>query len=295
MLQGFRALEDAKHNLAFVNVNHFVDLLNNFKFCCALCSSCWVRTEFKVNLTKGKNLFSIEKSEKIAHVLRCEVSDNAYEQNAYDCLSILASVLELSLELSPSKENLHHLNQSVCSDIYYGYIRETLGYFEVFSSSNCFFGHYVGITAIRGFGLESGSPYPQGFKAASVTCDLIPNLIDDFTTLLNSNKFCCSQCMDSFTSFVQLSPYTIPAALVEGARCFVIKKGKQAAKYIRHEVVYDADKSSELNDAIFCLSMLRAYFGHNKDTTNLDDNLLYSVLQDIRDGYISKTLAYLAV
>ena len=299
MLQGFRVLEDANYTSACVNVNEFVDLLNNFKFCCALCSSCWFRTEFKINLTKGKNLCSITKGGKIAHVPRCEVSDNAFEQKAYDCLTILASGLELSLELSPSKENLHHLNQSVRSDIFYGYIRETLGHLEVFSSSNSFFGHYVGTTASRGFRLESGSPYPQGFKAASVACDYNPNLVSEFTSLLNSNKFCCSQCMDSFTRFFQFSPHAIPAALTDGKRCFGINKGsvtsKGSAKYSRHEVVYDAHKSFELNEAIFCLSMLRAYFGLNKDTTNLDDNILYSVLQDIHDGYISKTLAYLVV
>jgi hypothetical protein len=41
--------------------------------------------------------------------------------------------------------------------------------------------------------------------------------------------------------------------------------------------------------------MLRAYLDLNEVTTNLDDNLLYSVLQDVDDGYISKTLAYLVV
>jgi len=106
--------------------------------------------------------------------------------------------------------------------------------------------------------------------------------------------FCCSQCTDSFTSFFEHSPVrnTIPAALMKGKRCFGIRKG---SKFVSREVGYDADKSLHLNNAIFCLSMLRAYFGLNEDTTNLDDNLLYSVLQDVDDGYISKTLAYLVV
>jgi hypothetical protein len=296
-LQGFGAPEDTNHRLAKVDVQRFVYLLNDFKFCCALCTSCWFRTESKIHLTEGTNLCSITKVGKIEHLLRDKVSDSAYEQNAYDCLSILASVLELS----PSEENLHHLNQSVRSDIYYGYIRETLGHLEFFSSSPSFFGHYVGITAIRGFRLESSFQhsfaYPEGFKAASGPCDVnMENsvFVFSFTRMLNLQMFCCSQCTDSFTSFFEHSPVrdTIPAAPMKGKRCFAIRKG---SKYVTREVGYDADKSLHLNNAIFCLSMLRAYFGLNKDTTNLDDSLLYSVLQDVNDGYISKTLAFLVV
>jgi hypothetical protein len=296
-LQGFGAPEDTNHRLASVDVQCFVDLLNDFKFCCALCSSCWFRTESKINLTEGTNLCSITKVGKIAHLLRYKVSDSAYEQNAYDCLSMLASVLELS----PSEENLHHLNQSVCSDIYYGYIRETLGHLEFFSSSSSFFGHYVGTTAIRGFRLESTSQhivaYPEGFKAASVACDLNPensDFVENFKRILNSQFFCCSQCTHSFTSVFEHSPVrgTILAAPTKGKRCFAIRKG---SKCVSREVGYDADKSLHLNNAIVCLSMLRAYLDLNEDTTNLDDNLLYSVLQDVDDGYISKTLAYLVV
>jgi ubiquitin C-terminal hydrolase len=297
LLQGFIALEDASHGVASVDLQSFVDLLNGFQLCCALCSSCLDRTKWKIDLTTGSNLCSYTKGGKKEDLLRYEVSNNASEQNAYYCLSILASVLELS----PSRENLQRLKQSVCSDIYYGYIRETLGHLitdDVFSSSTNFFGHYVGFTAIRGFRLDSSFAYPQGFKAASVACDLKTDLVlvDGFQRLLNQKKFCCSKCTDSFTRLVQRSIHTVPAAFSKGGHvnCFATSKGLSYSKYVRREVAYDTDKSLQLNEAIFCLSMLGAFFGCEvQDTTSLGDNLLYSVHQDVHDGYISKTLAYL--
>jgi ubiquitin C-terminal hydrolase len=113
LLQGFRAIEGASHDLNFVDVQNFVRLLNEFKICCSLCSSVCVWKELGVVSTIAPSHSSVDR-----------VSDNVEEQKAYYCASMLGSFLQLH----PSKENLQCLKKSVCSDIYYGYIRETLAH-----------------------------------------------------------------------------------------------------------------------------------------------------------------------
>jgi ubiquitin C-terminal hydrolase len=310
ILQGFEAVVNASHGLISFSVQQFMQLLNEFKLCCALCSSCWVRKEWRVVSTSGNTSFcyttGTERSE--FHSVVHRVSENFDEQNAYCCVSMLASFLQLQ----PSKENLQCLTRSVCSDIHYGYIHETLAHLspcsnadasevidkstevnacERFSDSDDFFGHYQGNTAIRGFRLESSSEYPQGFKAASCACDAVQNCIVAFTKLLIEKRFCCSNCTTAFSKRVQCSSHFIPAALKRGpgqtVRSFGLKKRN---KITSHEVAYDDQNSLEVNDAIFCLTMLGVFFNL---PLQVDDKLLYSVHQDVHDGYISKSLAYL--
>ena len=319
LLQGFRAFEDASHGVVSVNVVSFVRLLNDFQFCCALCSSCWVRKEWRFDFIAGSGLFSCMKGPKEVNLLIDKVSDNADEQNAYYCLSMLALVLELP----PSKENLQCLKQSVCSDIYYGYIRETLALLftnadasevtvkgnadhstdvqpiivnacEWFSVSDDFIGHYEGNTAIRGFRLQSSLVYPEGFKAASFACDAVQDCITAFTQMLLEKRICCSSCTFLLSKHVQRLSHFIPTVLNRSSGSTVRSFGmrKKNNKISSHEVAYNDQNSLEVNDAIFCLTMLGAFFDLR---IRVHDNLLYSVHQDVHDGYISKTLAYLVV
>jgi hypothetical protein len=251
------------------------------------------------------------------------ISDENDEQKAYACVSMLASFFQLQV----CTENLQCLKKSVCSDIYYGYIHETLAHLlprtnadadasqscavnacERFSAVADFFGHYEGNTAIRGFRLVAKLVHPEGFKAASCACNPVSNPISGFTALLNTKRFCCMNCSDTFPQ--NPSPTFIPAALkcggcarsfdttksisnggqpkcLECFRSFGIKMSKKAAK---KDVAFDENTSLNMNDAVFCLSMLGAFFDLKVE---IGDNLLHSVHSDLRDGYISKTLAYL--
>jgi hypothetical protein len=302
--QGFRASEDASHCLVSVNVREFENLLNECKFCCSLCSSCWVKQSNR-------------------RMTCSAISDENDEQKAYACVSMLASFFQLQV----CTENLQCLKKSVCSDIYYGYIHETLAHLlprtnadadasqscavnacERFSAVADFFGHYEGNTAIRGFRLVAKLVHPEGFKAASCACNPVSNPISGFTALLNTKRFCCVKCSDHFPQ--NASPTFIPAALkcggcarsfdttksisnggqpkcLECFRSFGIKMSKKAAK---KDVAFDENTSLNMNDAVFCLSMLGAFFDLRVE---IGDNLLDSVHSDLRDGYISKTLAYL--
>ena len=125
-LHGFRALEDTSHGVNKVNVNSFVMLLNNFKFCCSLCSSCWVLQKEWRFFTPERGVFSYLKSQR-APALHSSVekqSTDSDEQDAFFCLSMVACFLRMK----PSAVNLQSLKKSVCSDIYFGYIRETLAH-----------------------------------------------------------------------------------------------------------------------------------------------------------------------
>lgn len=53
-----------------------------------------------------------------------KVSNNTDEEDAFLCLSMVASFFRMS----PSEDHLQSLKKSVCSDIHYGYIRETLAH-----------------------------------------------------------------------------------------------------------------------------------------------------------------------
>jgi hypothetical protein len=261
------------------------------------------------------------------------ISDENDEQKAYACVSMLASFFQLQV----CTENLQCLKKSVCSDIYYGYIHETLAHLlprtnadadasqscavnacERFSAVPDFFGHYEGNTAIRGFRLVAKLVHPEGFKAASGACDTVSDPIIGFTALLNTKRFCCMKCSDHFPQNMKCSdhfpqnasPTFIPAALKCGGcarifdttksisnvgqpkclqcfRSFGIQRSKKVAK---KDVAFDENTSLNMNDAVFCLSMLGAFFDLRVE---IGDNLLDSVHSDLRDGYISKTLAYL--
>jgi hypothetical protein len=125
-LHGFRALDFTSHHVNQVDVNCFIRLLNNFKFCCSLCSSCWVFQKDWRFFAVDRGCFSFIKCRK-AVLLHSSVplqSTNTDEQDAFFCLSMVACFLRMN----PSAHNLQSLKKSVCSDIYYGYIRQTLAH-----------------------------------------------------------------------------------------------------------------------------------------------------------------------
>jgi hypothetical protein len=124
----FVALLDEK-KVSTLDVSAFVKLLNTKQFCCRLCSSCcfFQGNVFCVELAHHKS-FSLSKAmNAVALSISVKhVSDDAFEQLAYYCVSMLASFLQLF----PSAKNLKSLKNSVISDIHYGYIRETLAHVQ---------------------------------------------------------------------------------------------------------------------------------------------------------------------
>jgi hypothetical protein len=75
---------------------------------------------------KERGSFSYLKSQK-GSTLQTSVekqSTDTDEQDAFFCLSMVACFLRRN----PSADNLQSLKKSVCSDIYFGYIRETLAH-----------------------------------------------------------------------------------------------------------------------------------------------------------------------
>jgi hypothetical protein len=125
-LHGFRALDYTSHGVNQVDVNCFIRLLNSFKFCCSLCSSCWVLQKEWRFFVSDCGSFSYLKSHRAAPLCSSvqKLSTNTDEQDAFFCLSMVACFLRMK----PSADNLQSLKKSVCSDIYYGYIRETLAH-----------------------------------------------------------------------------------------------------------------------------------------------------------------------
>jgi hypothetical protein len=126
-LTGFGAFEDTSHGVIQVDVNAFLQLLNDYKFCCSLCSGCWfLNKECRFFVQESRFSFSYMKSSKstVLHSSVKQTSTNTDEQDAFFCLSMLA----IFLRMSPFASHLQSLKKSVCSDIHYGYIRETLAH-----------------------------------------------------------------------------------------------------------------------------------------------------------------------
>jgi len=126
-LNGFSSLQDTSHGVVKVHVNAFFQLMNDYKFCCSLCSGCWVfNKEWRFFVTQSRETLCYIKSQK-STTLKSSVkiaSTNTDEQEAFFCLSMVA----LFFRKSPSEDHLQSLKKSVCSDIHYGYIRETLAH-----------------------------------------------------------------------------------------------------------------------------------------------------------------------
>jgi hypothetical protein len=124
---GFVALDETSHGKVHVDVSAFVKLLNDSKFCCALCSRCSVlQKKWNFFAISPFKIFSFMKSTNQAalKVSVQNVSNDSDEQRSYYCVSMLASFFQMSVSAS----QLQSLKMSVCSDIFYGYIRETLAH-----------------------------------------------------------------------------------------------------------------------------------------------------------------------
>jgi hypothetical protein len=126
-LEGFTASLEQESRSEQIDVQAFVALLNEKKFCCYLCSSCWVYQRarmFFVNETMTS--FNFVKSGSAAALKQTvrRVSQDCIEQSAFYCASMLASLFQMH----PSAQQLQSLKKSINSDVYYGYIRETLAH-----------------------------------------------------------------------------------------------------------------------------------------------------------------------
>jgi len=108
----------------------FLDLMNDNKFCCALCSNFFQahKSWHSVLWTGGKIVF-VRNSMQVPFSFEPEeLSKNRDEQCAFVCLSALAPCFLAMRSFGFSKSNLKLLVQSVRSDIYYGYIFNTLAH-----------------------------------------------------------------------------------------------------------------------------------------------------------------------
>jgi hypothetical protein len=128
--QGFTACQSAE--VAYVDVGAFVNLLNDSKFCCVLCSGCsceYLRKHWKFFALPSYSTFTVSKSAKAAalNFTVDEVSHNVDEQHAYYCGSMVAAFFRMRV----SRGNLQSLNSSVCSDIHKGYICYTLSHLSL--------------------------------------------------------------------------------------------------------------------------------------------------------------------
>ena len=98
----------------------------------------------------------------------------------------------------------------------------------------------------------------------------------------------CGLCARSFDTTKSVSNGHQPKC--QCFRSFGIQRSSKVSKVAKKNVAFDDSISLNMNDAVFCLSMLGAFFDLQVD---IGENLLFSVHSDVHDGYISKTLAYL--
>lgn len=125
---GFSAVNDTSRSADNVNVAEFVNLLNSKKICCCLCTcfmsrmreKWWFYPNFPHSFSFGKVANQAVLKNSVQHV-----SENVDDQAAFFCLKMLSVFLQIPLL---SACDFQRLKQSVCSDIYFGYIRETLGW-----------------------------------------------------------------------------------------------------------------------------------------------------------------------
>ena len=148
--QGFRAFEGTSPcGAVSVNVREFDRLLKECKFCCSLCSSCWVKQSHqrtRVGTTSSAQPEYVD------------------DQNAYECVSMLASFFQLHI----SEENMQCLKKSVCSDIYYGYICETLAH--LLPRTNADASQSCAVNACERFSATTASVTQPASKATSNKC-----------------------------------------------------------------------------------------------------------------------------
>ena len=107
-----------------INVDAFFSLLDENKFCCALCSACFetYKTWISCNRTDDAGYVFMRSYESSVQKRIDRVASDDNEQRAYYCASAVAECFSM---IAPQK-NFPSLVKAVRSDIYFGYIRDTL-------------------------------------------------------------------------------------------------------------------------------------------------------------------------
>jgi hypothetical protein len=109
-----------------INVDAFFSLLDKNKFCCALCSACFetYKTWDSCTRTDDTGYVFMRPNEPTVQKRIDRVASDDNEQRAYYCASAVAECFSM---IAPQK-NFPSLVKAVRSDIYFGYIRDTLGH-----------------------------------------------------------------------------------------------------------------------------------------------------------------------
>jgi hypothetical protein len=109
-----------------INVDAFFSLLDKNKFCCTLCSDCFetYKTWDSCTRTNDTGYVFMRPNEPTVQKRIDPVASDDNEQRAYYCASAVAECFSM---IAPQK-NFPSLVKAVRSDIYFGYIRDTLGH-----------------------------------------------------------------------------------------------------------------------------------------------------------------------
>jgi hypothetical protein len=107
-----------------INVDAFCSLLDKNKFCCTLCSACFetYKTWDSCTRTDDTGYVFMRPNEPTVQKRIDRVASDDNEQRAYYCASAVAECFSM---IAPQK-NFPSLVKAVRSDIYFGYIRDTL-------------------------------------------------------------------------------------------------------------------------------------------------------------------------
>jgi hypothetical protein len=163
-----------------------------------------------------------------------------------------------------------------------------------FCDTSDFLGHMQFGQVIQGFNIYSKSVVPAGFNAGSV-CYVDHEPLNCFRKLLETKRFCCSMCSLSQT-WRRWSPRFIFSDMQYDHRSFGYTRNSDVkGLYKSQKVFFAVHHDVKIRDALYCMSMLGALFNLDFNKDHDLATVCFSVHQDCRNGYISKTLAHLKI
>ena len=110
-----------------VNLDRFFSLLEQNKLCCALCSACFEHYQTWSSFRYENYAYYLRRPDRSCETKRFDpVANDSDEQRALFCAIALADCFLMIPPQSDYKGVLTLLVKAVRSDIFYGYIHETL-------------------------------------------------------------------------------------------------------------------------------------------------------------------------
>jgi hypothetical protein len=116
-----------------VNIDRFFSLLEKNKLCCALCSGCFEHYKTWDSCFRTGDAYVLKRNQESSKTVVDRVSSDDDEQRAFFCASALADCF---LMIIPPERNYKLLVKAVLSDIFYGYIHETLAHLTLRNFGN---------------------------------------------------------------------------------------------------------------------------------------------------------------